>query len=79
MKNIQDVLREKENEIERLTREIKLLKVAARMLDEESQNRAVRAQEASSEAELPANVDDRVLDLAPAPAPTNGDINKRWP
>ena len=29
MKNIQDVLREKEAEIEKLTREIKLLRVAA--------------------------------------------------
>jgi hypothetical protein len=81
MKNIQDVLHEKETEVERLTREIKLLRLAARMLDEEGQNRVVRTAEAmSSETELPAvNVEGRVLDLAPAPAPTNGDLNKRWP
>jgi hypothetical protein len=76
MRNIEDVLRAKENEIEKLTREIKLLRVAARML--EGQNHAVRAVEAG--AELPAvTLDDRVLDVAPAPAPPNGDIKKRWP
>ena len=36
MKNIQDVLREKETEVEKLTREVKLLRVAARLLEDES-------------------------------------------
>ena len=36
MKNIQDVLREKEAEVEKLTREVKLLRVAARLLEDES-------------------------------------------
>jgi len=39
MKNIQDVLREKETEVEKLTREVKLLRAAARLLEDESSSR----------------------------------------
>jgi hypothetical protein len=40
MKNIQDVLREKETEVEKLTREVKLLRAAAHLLEDESLSRA---------------------------------------
>lgn len=80
MKNIQEVLREKETEIEKLTREIKLLRVAARILEDEGQpqpgrtaDQSLRPMEAASGPEEP------VLDLSPVAGPTNGDVGKRWP
>ena len=42
MKNIQDVLREKEANVDRLSREIKVLREAARILKEESQSTPTR-------------------------------------
>jgi hypothetical protein len=80
MKNIQDVLREKEAEIEKLNREIKLLRVAARMLEDDSQNQPGRAV-----ATMPRHADvaatsleEPVLEVLPA-GPANGDVSKRWP
>ena len=63
MKNIQDVLREKEAEIEKLTRELKLLRVAARMLEPEGQNQTGVACDQN--------------DIHPQPV--NGDIDQSWP
>jgi hypothetical protein len=80
MKNIQDVLREKEAEIEKLTREIKLLRVAVRLLDEEGRNQASRTNDPMRRADTPAaSLEEPVLDVLPVPAPPNGDISKRWP
>ncbi len=81
MKNVQDVLREKEAEIEKLTREIKLLRVAARILEDENQSQPGRATDSSQRhAEAAAiALEDPVLDLSPVPGPANGDVNKRWP
>jgi hypothetical protein len=42
MKNIQDVLREKETEVEKLTRETNVLREAVRILKEESQSTTMR-------------------------------------
>ena len=80
MKNVQDVLREKEAEIEKLTREIKLLRVAARLLEDENAGQPPRpvetmprhAEAASMSLEEPA------LDVVQA-GPANGDASKRWP
>jgi len=81
MKNIQDVLRDKETEIEKLTREIKLLRVAARLLEEEGQNQHARALDPiQRHVETAAmSLDEPVLDVLPVAGPANGDVNKRWP
>ncbi len=81
MKNIQDVLRDKETEIEKLTREIKLLRVAARLLEEEGQNHHARALDPiQRHVETAAmSLDEPVLDVLPVAGQANGDANKRWP
>ncbi len=82
MKNIQEVLREKEAEIERLNREIKLLKVAARILEDEASHANVKASAAEAAS---SGFDEPVLEVLPAgapiPTPANGDAStsKRWP
>ena len=81
MKNIQDVLRDKETEIEKLTREIKLLRVAARLLEDEGQNQPGRPMDPiQRHVETAAmSLEEPVLDLLPVAGPANGDTNKRWP
>ena len=77
MKNIQDVLREKEAEIEKLNREIKLLRVAARMLEDDGQSQpGVIAMPRPAEAAM--SLEEPVLEVVP-PGPANGDVSKRWP
>jgi len=78
MKNIQDLLREKETAIEKLTREIKLLRVAARLLEDESSSQAGRAAEPMPHAAA-ISLEEPVLDILPASGPSNGDVGKRWP
>jgi hypothetical protein len=80
MKNIQDVLREKETAVEKLTREIKLLRAAVRMLEDDGQKQTTRtADQSHHQVETAITSEDPVLDLSPVPAPTNGDNSKRWP
>ena len=81
MKNIQEVLRDKEAEIEKLTREIKLLRVAARLLEDEAQGQSARAMDPiQRHVETAAmNIEEPVLDVLPAAGGGNGDANKRWP
>jgi len=81
MKNIQDVLRDKEAEIEKLTREIKLLRVAVRLLDDEAQNQPARPMDPiQRHVETAAmSLEEPVLDVLPVAGPANGDANKRWP
>ena len=80
MKNIQDVLREKEAEIEKLTREIKLLRVAARLLEEENAGQPGRPAEAMPRhAEASMSLEEPALDVVSAAGPANGDAGKRWP
>jgi len=81
MKNIQDVLREKEAEIEKLNREIKLLRVAARLLEDENTSHSGRAADPTPHtAEAAAmSLEEPVLDVLPAAGPANGDASKRWP
>jgi hypothetical protein len=81
MKNIQEVLREKENEIEKLTREIKLLRVAARILEDESQAQSPRAIDPMPRhADAPATTAaEPLLEVLPSGEPTNGEFSKRWP
>ena len=81
MKNIQDVLREKETEIEKLTREIKLLRVAARLLEEEGQDQPAKPMDPiQRHVETAAmSLDEPVLDVMPVAGPANGDASKRWP
>ena len=45
MRNIQDVLHEKETVVEKLTREVKLLRAAARLLEDESPGQPGRVAE----------------------------------
>ena len=81
MKNIQDVLREKEAEVEKLNREIKLLRVAARILDDEGQpGRSTETIQRHVDTAA-MSIEEPVLDLAPVAGPPNGDSSssKRWP
>ena len=80
MKNIQDVLREKEAEIEKLNREIKLLRVAARMLEDEGQpGRAVVAMPHHADTAA-MSIEEPALEVVPpSPPKPNGDVSKRWP
>jgi len=48
MRNIQDVLREKETGIKKLTREVELLRAAARLLEDESSSQPGSAAEPMS-------------------------------
>lgn len=79
MKNLQDVLREKQTEIERLTQEIEMLRTAARIL--ESQSPPARSSDPIQRHVEVASVkvDDPVLDVLPAPGPASRDRDKRWP
>jgi len=81
MKNVQDVLREKEAEIEKLTREIKLLRVAARLLEGENAGQPGRTAQATPHHAEPEamNLEEPVLDVLPTAGPSNGDVSKRWP
>ena len=81
MKNVQDVLREKEAEIEKLTREIKLLRVAARLIEGENASQSGRTAEATPHHAEPAamNLEEPVLDVLPTAGPSNSDGSKRWP
>jgi hypothetical protein len=81
MKTIQQVLHEKEAEIEKLSREIKLLRVAARILDEEGESHALRAVESIQRHVdvAAADLEEPVLDVLPASGSANGDSSKRWP
>jgi len=81
MKNIQHVLREKEAEIEKLTREIKLLRAAARILEDEGQNQSVRtADTIQRHVDVAAvSLEEPGLDVLPVAGPANGDSSKRWP
>jgi len=80
MKSIQVVLREKEAEIEKLTREIKMLKVAARIMEDEGHAPpALGADSLQRHVEIAGtNLDDAMLDVLPAAGPSNGS-SKRWP
>ena len=80
MKNIQDVLREKETAVEKLTREIKLLRAAVRMLEDDGEKQTGRTADQSQhrvETAIPSQ--DPVLDLSSVSGPTTGDNNQRWP
>jgi len=80
MKNVQDVLREKEAEIEKLTREIKLLRVAARLLEDENAGQPARPVETMPRHAEPAmSLEEPALDVVSAAGPANGDASKRWP
>ena len=50
MRNILDVLREKEAKVAELTREVKLLRVAERILEDESPSQPRRATEEMSQS-----------------------------
>jgi hypothetical protein len=78
MKNIQDVLREKEAEIEKLNREMKLLRVAARLLEDEGQSQPGRAVAHHADA-AGMSLEEPVLDVLPVTRPAIGDVSKRWP
>jgi len=81
MKNIQHVVREKEAEIEKLTREIKLLRAAVRILEDEGPGLSLRPAVSFPRHGAVAGVslEEPGLDVMPAPGPSNGDSSKRWP
>jgi hypothetical protein len=74
MRNIHDVLREKEAEVEKLTREVKLLRVAGRILEDDSPSQPAQAAEAMSQHATTA-----ILNFADGTVlPTSdGDVSKR--
>jgi predicted RNase H-like nuclease (RuvC/YqgF family) len=81
MKTIQNVLREKEAEIEKLTREIKMLKVAARIMEDEGQGQSIHAAESLQRHVEVAGVhlEEPMLDVLPVAGSSNGESSKRWP
>jgi hypothetical protein len=72
MKNIQDVLREKETEVEKLTREVKVLRVAARILEDESPSQPGRAAEPMSRRPDTAFIS---LEGGTVPPAADGDVS----
>jgi hypothetical protein len=80
MKNIQDVLRDKEAEIEKLNREVKLLRVAARILGEEGPTGRIPEPIQRHVEAAAMSIEEPVLDVLPVAGPANGDSSsKRWP
>jgi hypothetical protein len=73
MRNIQDVLREKETEVEKLTREVKLLRAAACLLEDESQ--PARAAEPMPQCANTAFSDLEGGTVLPA---ADGDVSLSW-
>jgi len=61
MRNIQDVLHEKETEVKKLTREVELLRAAARLLEDESSSQPGRAAEPMSRRTTTATTNWTVL------------------
>lgn len=56
MKNIYDVLRQKENELQQLQKDIETLRAAVRLLSEDSEEAAAKAAVNSSSSARPAAV-----------------------
>ena len=82
MKTIQNVLREKEAEIEKLTREIKMLTGGGAHYGRGRPgpgsaggwNRC-----SATWMSAAVNLEEPVLDVLPVAGPSNGDSSKRWP
>jgi len=73
MKNIYEVIRKKELELQQIQKELDALRIAAALLQE-----ATSAESATHGAAAPASVN---LPMPPEPAARSGDLNaaKRWP
>lgn len=84
MKNVYEVLRQKELELAKLEKEVEALRVAAPLLSEEKEsgleNKPTLAT-ATSVAQQPIRIPQPAVNTAPQPARAAGweDTAKRWP
>jgi hypothetical protein len=86
MKNVYEVLRQKELELTRLEKEVEALRVAAPLLSEESKEQALDAPKPTLTAttpQQPIRIPPPVVTAATTPAPARAagweDAAKRWP
>jgi hypothetical protein len=84
MKNVYEVLRQKELELSKLEKEVEALRVAAPLLSEDKEasmeNKPVLAA-ATAAAQQPIRIPQPAVNTAPQPARAAGwdDTAKRWP
>jgi len=85
MKNVYEVLRQKELELARLEKEVEALRVAAPLLSDEKESVADAPKPAltAAQAQQPLRIPPPVVATATAPAPSRAagweDAAKRWP
>ncbi len=86
MKNVYEVLRQKELELARLEKEVEALRVAAPLLSDEKESSAdaskpVLAAANSSASQQPIRIPQPAMNVNPQPARAAGweDTAKRWP
>lgn len=86
MKNVYEVLRQKELELARLEKEVEALRVAAPLLSDEKEasadsNKPVLAAANSSAPQQPIRIPQPAMNVNPQPARAAGweDTAKRWP
>lgn len=91
MKNVYEVLRQKELELARLEKEVEALRVAAPLLSEDNKETAIEATNnkptlaspiPSSQSQQPIRIPQPAVNASPQPARAAGgweDTAKRWP
>jgi hypothetical protein len=85
MKNVYEVLRQKELELARLEKEVEALRVAAPLLSDDKDNLAESASKVSlatgTGSQQPIRIPQPAVNAGPAPARAAGweDTAKRWP
>ncbi len=85
MKNVYEVLRQKELELSRLEKEVEALRVAAPLLSEDkeagSDNKPTLATAAAAQQQQPIRIPQPAVNTAPQAARAAGweDTAKRWP
>jgi hypothetical protein len=89
MKNVYEVLRQKELELARLEKEVEALRVAAPLLSEDKEavmeatnNKPTLATAAASQPQQPIRIPQPAANASPQPARAAGgweDTAKRWP
>jgi hypothetical protein len=87
MKNVYEVLRQKELELARLEKEVEALRVAAPLLSDDKESAALEATNnkptltATAPAQQPIRIPQPAVNVTPQPARAAGweDTAKRWP
>jgi hypothetical protein len=87
MKNVYEVLRQKELELARLEKEVEALRVAAPLLSDDNKESMIEATSnkptlaSSTQAQQPIRIPQAAVNASPQPARAAGweDTAKRWP